>query len=101
MPDFRKQWSDDHGADGLRDKFAVYKASDREPYPSSHADEYHPGDRVGGPGPDDEFVMVLRPSSDAAAWSALLHYARAVKGRSPQLAADIRERLHAIMGEQA
>lgn len=82
----RQGWTDDHGADGLRPKFATYKLVDRgAPLPPAKH-ELDP----------DEFVFVLRPESDEAAVHALHRYAEAVGRRAPQLARDIRTKLRAI-----
>ncbi len=93
MSAHRRRWSDDHGKLGLRDKFSVYKTKDRARLPNETRDSYRPSARIGGPGPDDEFVFVLRPETDRAAWVALDEYASRVYSRDPKLAYDIRERL--------
>lgn len=76
-----RRWTGEHGKDGLRDKFAVYK-----------------GARLIGQ--DGEFVFVLRPETDREAWMALDSYAGHVRQRAPQLATDIRARLADIQKEQ-
>ncbi len=97
---FRNRWTHDHGADGLRSRFAVYKKADR----TAHACHVYGGTDLlptrARVGEDGEFVFVMRPHSDEAAWTALLRYAELVRARAPQLAADIEERLQAIYVEQ-
>ncbi len=97
--DYRSKWSDDHGRPGLRDKFAVYKASDRLPAAPGWV-SFGASARIGGPSPDDEFVFVLRPESDAAAWSALQEYAAHVVRRDPRLAHAITQQLVRIYQNQ-
>ena len=86
-------WTDEHGADGLRDKFHTYKPKDVVVVKGSTCPAYKPGSRLGA---DGEFVFVLRPEYDLAAWLALREYAHEVEHRAPQLAADIREMLRII-----
>lgn len=89
-------WTDDHGEPGLRRKFDVYKTSDGfPPLPISlpNTRGYPYSARLGA---DGEFVFVLRPETDAAAWLALREYAHEVLRRDPALAADIRAELARI-----
>lgn len=95
----RTRWTDDHGVDGLRDKFRVYHAGHVE------GSGLHPGydmfashTRIGATG---EFVFVLRPESDEAAYHALRDYVSLVAWRAPQLSEDIARELDRIVGEQA
>jgi len=97
---YRDQWIDEHGADGLRAKFAVYKTADRIQWDAlgeSYRDEFASSKRIGE---DGEFVFVLRPESDHGAWVALGVYAHQVEARSPQLAAGIRAQLQRIFENQ-
>lgn len=71
-------WVSGHGPDELYAKFEVIRVKT--------------GESIG----EDEFVFVLRPERDEAAWVALRSYAWAVHGRSPKLSAAITERLNAI-----
>ncbi len=87
---YRDRWTDEHGADGLRPKFAVYKVSAREPMARGTVDAFPSYERIGE---DGEFVFVLRPESDRAAAVALAYYAEAAMSRSPQLTADITAKL--------
>ncbi len=86
---FRDQWTDEHGVDGLHGKFAVYKRALRADR-GYGVDAFTSADRIGE---DGEFVFVLRPHSDQAAYEALLQYAYRVASRAPQLAEDIRAQL--------
>jgi hypothetical protein len=104
VSNYRDKWTTEHGADGLRAKFSVYKTSDRDqyiademPYELLGKDTYPQEARLGG---DGEFIFVLRPESDAAAWLALREYAHEVEHRAPQLAADIRRELERIHKNQ-
>lgn len=81
-----RKWTDEHGEDGLRDKFAVYKSADVTSSGRANYDAYHQAARVGA---DGEFVFVLRPETDWAAFYALTPYAAEVRERAPQLAYDI------------
>lgn len=87
-------WTDEHGEDGLRHKFDVYKPRDRcsndRLIPSN---AYNQEDRIGA---DGEFVFVLRPETDKEAWFVLDEYASRVRPRSPQLAEDIQRELRRI-----
>ena len=94
---YRDQWTDEHGADGLRAKFVVYKRSDRVTNGPCLADVFHAEERIGE---DGEFIFVLRPESDHEAWVALGVYAHQVEGRAPQLAHDIRTHLERIYQNQ-
>lgn len=93
---YRKSWTDDHGGDGLRPKFRVYKPRDgvRLAQATAVPNESHIGE-------DGEFIFVLRPESDLAAWLALRVYAREVRLRSPQLADDIDGQLDRILAAQS
>lgn len=90
----RTRWTDDHGDKPLGTKFHVYCAGDRHEGtlidPSS---EYFDSKRLGATG---EFVFVLRPESDAAAWLALREYMHDVAWRDPELSAALREQLDRI-----
>ncbi len=90
---YRDKWTDEHGEDGLREKFAVYKCDDRLSEPSDTIDMYVKEDRIGVTG---EFTFVLRPESDHAAWVAMNCYADCVEHRAPKLAEDIRTQLRRI-----
>lgn len=83
QPGEEPQWSDNHGPDEFYDKFRVYRVSTGEEISRT-----------------DEFVFVLRPESDEAAWFALQTYAHAAAHRSPELAAAINDRLRAIYVRQ-
>lgn len=107
MSAHRTQWSDEHGDDGLRDKFSVYKTADatHDIYvdTSTTLDVFDSDGRVGTSAPrspSDEFVFVLRPESDEAAWLALQEYAARVTKRSPLLAHQLREQLVRIYRNQ-
>lgn len=76
---YRDQWTDDHGEDGLRDKFTVVQNSS--------------GETITG---TDELVIVLRPESDQSAWYALQEYGKMVRRRSPLLSAQLLDRLYDI-----
>lgn len=89
----KRRWTDDHGADGLRAKFRVYKPRDAVELAVStvvpaHA---HIGD-------DGEFIFVLRPETDLAAYMALREYVAVVSDSRPQLASDMRDELNRIQG---
>lgn len=101
-----RQWTDKHGEDGLRAKFVVFKP--RDGYHSTFYGGIERGHEPGVTfpaaaeiGADGEFVFVLRPETDEAAYHSLLEYARAVQDRAPRLAADIRSRLRQIHCSQA
>lgn len=97
MPD--RRWTEEHGADGLRRKFDVYKSADEicdDPSPRNSMAKYPVTARIGA---DGEFIMVLRPETDQAAFGALAHYANAVRDRSPKLAEDIDAQLDRIWDE--
>lgn len=104
-----KQWTDKHGEDGLRAKFIIFKPRDElAPTGSRYERESlsaEPSivmfDKTDAVGADGEFVFVLRPETDFAAYSALWDYADATAHRAPKLAADIREQLERIRGERA
>jgi hypothetical protein len=89
-----RRWTKDHGADGLRLKFHVYKARDRS---SSYPDVHPTESRIGW---DGEFVFVLRPETDEAAWDTLFDYANYVRHRAPQLYDDIMAQLSRIGAAQ-
>lgn len=91
----RDQWTDEHGADGLRAKFAVFKPADARRLLTAVVVP-----EAALIGEDGEFIFVLRPESDYAAWIALGVYAHQVTDRSPQLAADIRDQLDRIYQNQ-
>jgi hypothetical protein len=74
------RWNEDHGPDGLYDKFEVRPRR-------------HPERTLGA---DGEFVFVLRPERDRAAWVALREYAHEVEYRSPNLARQLREHVDRI-----
>lgn len=82
----RQEWSENHGAAGLRSKFAVYALRERGHGLQPAKDMLDPG----------EFVFVLRPECDRDAWLALHGYADTVAERAPQLAEDIRAKLRTI-----
>lgn len=88
-------WTDDHGDYGMRRKFDVYKPRDahHDTDLSGNIVTYLPEDRIGA---DGEFIFVLRPETDRAAWAALIDYADNVERRAPQLAADIHCELRRI-----
>lgn len=86
------RWTKEHGADGLRDKFSVYKTKDRQRSVILGDHVYRAQDRL----PDDEFVFTMRPETDAEAWRALHLYADVVEHRQPKLAEDIRTELDRI-----
>lgn len=79
MTGWRTQWSNEHGEDGLRQKFTVIQNST--------------GQEITG---TDELVIVLRPESDKSAWRCLRDYALMVRRRSPQLSNDLIDRLKEI-----
>lgn len=95
------RWTTAYSADGLRDKFSVYKTAHAkvtgvtdifdEFCPTGHF--YAARDRVGA---DGEFVFVLRPETDKAAWEALNIYASAVRHSAPKLGDDINAHLRRI-----
>ncbi len=91
-----RQWTDNHGEDGLRAKFAVYKPKDRLMALLNPAADIHSYLGAHEIGADGEFVFVMRPETDEAAYYALLQYADACEYRAPKLAADIRSRLRSI-----
>lgn len=93
----RTRWTNDRGADGLRDKFHVYSAADAMPWHQGEFTGYSTDRRLGATG---EFVFVLRPESDEAAYWALREYAIGMKHRSPRLAKDIHAQLDRIVGAQ-
>ncbi len=97
MSRHRTQWSEDHGADGLRGKFSVYKTANGCQAPDSNVVSYDARERIGA---DDEFIFVLRPESDEAAWQALNLYAQVAQRRAPKLAYDIRTQLTRIYRNQ-
>jgi hypothetical protein len=89
-------WTDDHGEDGLRRKFDVYKPRDGRVSMTHPLCRIYAADhRIGA---DGEFIFVLRPETDEEAWWALQHYANwlGIAERDPQLAADIRRELRRI-----
>lgn len=88
-------WEDPEFDDeGLRRAYDVYKPRDGRPHSSISGEVVYPDDkRIGA---DGEFIFVLRPESDLAAWLALRDYAQRVQYPAPQLAADIRAELHRI-----
>lgn len=92
----KRRWTNDHGPDGLRDKFSVYKSRERLLGPRQAVDMYSATARIGA---DGEFVLVLRPETDIAAWLALREYAHLVQFRAPQLTQDIRRELARIDDE--
>lgn len=91
-----RRWTNNHGVNGLRDKFRVYKGRDcaldfsRDPQ-GTHC--YMPEHRLGA---DGELLFVLRPETDKLAWDALCVYFSAVRTRDPQLADQIRAELDRI-----
>lgn len=94
-----RRWTEEHGEDGLRDKFSVYKTKDITPsgkYPDLGTVVFE--DRIGA---DGEFIFVLRPETDCAAWGALADYAKRVRSRAPKLASDIERELLRIHSEEA
>lgn len=106
-----RKWTDEHGEDGLRRKFDVYKPKDEvsdfvyASYRGGNAEIddaaiYYKQDRLGA---DGEFIFVLRPETDETAWWALMLYANQsdVQSRSPQLAEDIRRELRRIRDENS
>lgn len=92
-----RRWTDDHGADGVRRKFDVYKPRDGQVVDCDNRFDagtvYLHEDRIGA---DGEFVVVLRPETDEAACMALREYALEVIWRAPQFAADIITKLEEI-----
>lgn len=92
-----RYWTNEHGNDGLRRKFDVYKPRTDVAPPGTGYSMYPQNERLGA---DGEFVFVLRPEVDREAWYALHQYAHFVAERAPQLAADIREQLHRILVAQ-
>lgn len=90
----RRQWTSDHGTNGIRDKFRVYKPCDaRELF----AADIVPHDaRLGA---DGEFVFVLRPETDEEAAMALCYYAGLVCERAPVLSDSILQRVSAIAAD--
>lgn len=79
MTGWRTRWSNEHGEDGLRQKFTVIQNST--------------GQEITG---TDELVIVLRPEGDKSAWRCLRDYALMVRRRSPQLSNDLIDRLKEI-----
>lgn len=81
------RWNEEHGRDELYDppKFRAFKGWK---------------DPIEEIGTDGEFFLVLRPERDRAGWEALHAYADAVEYRSPNLAAQLRDRLERIRAEQ-
>lgn len=79
-------WNPFHGEDRLYDppKFRVFKG-------------WGKNEEIGT---DGEFFFVLRPERDKAGWDALWAYADAVEHRSPNLAAQIRDKLGEIRIKQ-
>lgn len=77
------RWVEDHGPDGLYPKFTVTQNST--------------GQKINQ---DTEFVFVLRPERDYAAFEALHKYADAVEYRAPNLAGQIRAKLGRIANDQ-
>lgn len=94
---YRDIWTDEHGEDGLREKFSVYKTCDRDyikaGFGIGEAHLYAADALVGATG---EFMFVLRPESDEAAWISVNCYADCVEHRSPKLAEDIRAQVRRI-----
>jgi hypothetical protein len=68
-------WTNEHGPDGLYDKFRVQRVST--------------GDWL----PENRFVFVLLPEFDEAAVEALYTYCEAVEHRAPELAQQLRDKL--------
>lgn len=91
-----RKWTEDHGEDGLRHKFDVYKPRHGERLDNGDM-AYPASERLGA---DGEFFLVLCPECDHAAWLALQHYAEAVRYRAPRLAADIETQLARIAEAQ-
>ena len=79
----QNRWTDKHGPDKLYDKFRVLQISQGKFLP------------------DDEFVIVLRPERDRAAYQALRRYADCVRGRSPNLAVEIHAKLDKVRDDNA
>lgn len=81
-----RRWTRDHGRDELYDKFVVAKRKDIRILTGAGC--VVPNDkRIGA---DGEFVFVLRPETDFAAWLALVVYAGAMRtGGYPNLAREI------------
>lgn len=79
MTGWRTQWSEDHGEDGLRDKFTVVHNNS--------------GETISG---TDELVVVLRPESDRSACEALKVYALIASRRAPKFAEELHRRLREI-----
>lgn len=77
------RWNDEHGPDELYDKFTVIQNSTSTKL-----------------GEDGEFVFVLRPERDEAAFEAMWQYAQEVRYRSPNLADQICDKLEKIAEEQ-
>lgn len=72
-----------HGPDGLYDKFRVFRA--------------RTGEELTNRG---EFIFVLRPeSNDRAAQAALIEYARVCESSYPQLSQDILKEIRRIRGQ--
>lgn len=93
-----RHWTDEHGEDGLRRKFDVYKHRDRWANDEiTYRNMYYEDDRIGA---DGEFVFVLRPETDREAWLALRKYAIGVRHRAPQLGIDIGAELLRISLDQ-
>lgn len=88
-----RRWTNDHGADGVRRKFDVYKPAHALMGYGPDMAAYLQSDRIGA---DGEFVVVLRPETDLAAWLALREYAHEVGACAPQFARDIIAKLDEI-----
>lgn len=79
MTAWRTEWTNEHGEDGLRQKFTVIQNST--------------GETITG---TEELVFVMRPESDKSAWRCLRDYALMVRRRAPKLSDDLIDRLKEI-----
>lgn len=86
-----RKWTDDHGDDGLRNKFVVYKPRDATTL--AQADVIQHDKKLGA---DGEFIFVLRPETDRVAVLALTYYVEYIAASLPKLADEIMTELERI-----
>jgi hypothetical protein len=91
-------WNDEHGPDRLYDKFTVVPT--KHVWHGDPLTEEKVFDSQSRLGEDGEFVFVLRPERDLAAWIALMAYARSVEHRAPNLAEQIETKLIEIQARE-